>query len=432
MKIRCTACQTIYEISMDVPLGQRFKCTCGTKFPYNEESAVVEGEDVPPVSFTLCTGCGARLDTEHLLPGQSFVCPLCKHKNRVGQDLPDPEDPETSTDETAPKAVGLAKADDLAEGTQIGHCRIARKLGVGAMGAVYLAHHTTLDIPVVIKVLLPSFVNRPEFKDRFYREAHTTAQLNHPNIVRVLDCGEEGDLLYLVMEYVDGGNLKDLLAREGRLRPELVIQIARSVCRGLVAAARHEIIHRDVKPDNIMYTSDGVFKLADLGLAKKVTKAPQDATLTVSPTSMGTPHYMSPEQAVDARTCDARSDIYALGATMYHLLCGGPPFDAPTSDEVLRMHITGHCEPPSVLNPDVPSQLDKVIGRAMMKRPEYRYQSAARMLQALDELSDETAGSNTVEGGTGRSGRAFLIWSTVLLAILSILLTIYHVFLRPG
>ncbi len=426
MKIRCPLCQTVYAVSLEVAPGQRLQCTCGHKFPFNAESAVVEPEGSGAVPYTLCRGCESRLDTISLWPGQSFICPLCKTRNVVGEGSTVTTDEDSGSDPSDINDAELNSQRDLVAGDIVAHCRIVKKLGNGAMGAVYLAMHTTLDIPVVMKVLLGRFLKKPEFKARFYREARTAAKLDHPNVVRVLDCGEEKGLLYLVMEYVDGGSAKDLLAREGKLSSEMVVGIAKCVCRALIAAARIEIIHRDIKPDNIMRTTDGSFKLSDLGLAKTISRGARDAALTLDRTPLGTPHYMSPEQALDARSCDARSDIYSLGATMYHLLCGRPPFDAPTSSQVLRKHMNGTCPPPSKLNNEVPAKLDEIIGKAMMKRPEYRYASAEEMLLALRDLFDD---DDSVSAGADRtvSIMVYLLVGLALSAtVLALLLAMFR------
>lgn len=324
MKLRCPECKTVHTLGFEPKSDQHITCFCGAKF--------------------------------------------------------------TCEDSVLPEEIRQDEA--IESGTLIGRCKIVRKLGEGAMGSVYLAEHMTLSISVAIKVMAPKYSAVEEFKQRFYREAQIAAKLNHPNIVRVLDCGNEDGLLYLIMEYIDGGDVQQTLSTKGRLDIDEVKEIALCVASALSAAAKHHIVHRDIKPENIM-VSEGTYKLADLGLAKQeLGQSPvEDANLTQVRIGMGTPLYMSPEQAVDAKSCDGRSDIYALGATMYHLLCGRPPFPGKTTYEILTQHIKGSCSPPGKINPDVPPQLEKIIGRCMMKRPEDRYQTADDLWAALDSCA---------------------------------------------
>jgi len=366
--------------------GQKIECSCGHKFYFGEDTLVrAENENA-----NACPICGANLDLTGTPPGAEVKCENC------GAALELAVEDEGGEGQTRLHAALPQGGAGIAPGTTLGRCRIEHELGRGAMGAVYLAQHLTLDIPVAVKVMLPRYGNVEEYKARFYREARTAARLNNPNVVRVHDCGEENGLLYLVMEYVDGGSVKDLLDAKGRLDVPEVVEIGKAVCRALIEAARHNIVHRDIKPDNIMRTSDGIYKLADLGLAKQISDQSFDAALTMASVSMGTPFYMAPEQAIDARSCDARADIYALGATLYHLLCGRPPFTGDKTYEIMQQHVSGTCPPPSAINRGVPPELDRIIGRAMMKKPEDRYESAAEMLEALQAF----AGTSTSTGGT--------------------------------
>lgn len=327
-----------------------------------------------------CPSCGSIHSVSfELMPGQDVEC-SCGERFQIG--------PETTLGGTVAAA---ADADtELEEGMLIGRCRIERRIGKGAMGDVYLARHMTLDIPVAVKILRSRFAQQTEFKKRFYREARTAARMDHPNVVRVLDCGEDDGALYLVMEYMSRGAVRNMLDRSGKPLPqEAVLEMGIAMCRALEAAWNHGIVHRDVKPDNIMVASDGTYKLADLGLARELVSG--ESGLTVQFTGLGTPHYMAPEQAFDAGTCDIRADIYSLGATLYHAACGNPPFQAKTSAEVLRQHARSTCPPPTRVNPQLHKGFDAVLGRAMMKRPEHRYQNPSEMLAKLLELQKRIA-----------------------------------------
>ncbi len=398
MKLRCPECGTVHELSAVPAAGESLECVCGHRFfssPGGGEEA-----DGSEAGGPRCPACGGVVDMAGFGVGEELVCPHCGTVSVVSRSESGIGAGAGGRQAGAPeKGNGPAAGamERLPAGTVLGRCRIDRILGQGAMGVVYLARHETLDIPVAVKVLLPELASQSEYKARFYREARTAARLNHPNIVRVHDCGEEGDLLYLVMEYVDGGNLRDLLDARGRLDLRTTLEIGIAMCHALEEAARHGIVHRDIKPDNIMRTRDDVYKLADLGLARQIAENRKgtDGGLTMTAMAMGTPYYMPPEQAVDARTCDARADIYALGATLYHLLVGRPPFTGKTTFEIVRQHISGTCPPPSSLNTEIPKALDAVLGRAMMKSPEQRYATAGEFLEALEQVH---AG---LEGGSG-------------------------------
>jgi len=399
-KVRCLDCRKVFDVDMDVFPGQHFQCLCGHKFAFGPESAVAEATSSTVGSFTTCSGCGAALDLSSLPPEQEFICPLCSVRNHPGNNqIISSASPEISG--PAAHAIPLkstsCQADQLNSGMVVGHCQIKRKLGEGAMGVVYLGQHTTLDVPVALKVMLPQFARQESFKQQFYREAQTAARLNHPNVVRVLDCGEHDGFLYLIMEYVDGGNLDDELRRDGRLPPERVLAVGKCIASALVAASRLQIVHRDIKPANIICTRDGHVKLADLGLAKQLSSQGHTGKLTVANVTMGTPYYMSPEQALDAGSCDARADIYSLGATMYHLLTGRPPFMGPDNLTIFRLHASGRCDPPSRFNKDISPCFEMVIARMLMKRPEDRFADADAVLQALEGI--DLKASNSVPAG---------------------------------
>src|SRR5438067_5591546 len=219
-----------------------------------------------------------------------------------------------------PARSGSQSATDPAHDLRrLGEFRILRRLGEGGMGAVYLAYHEANDRQVALKVLADGLASNQTYVDRFYREAKSGALLNHPNIVRTLGAGQDRvtGKHYLVMEFVDGPSAHALLDRFGRLPVADAVHVVLDVARALEHAQSRNIVHRDIKPDNILITRTGVAKLADLGLAKRTDES---SNLTLARQGFGTPYYMPYEQAMNARTADGRSDIYALGATLYHLL----------------------------------------------------------------------------------------------------------------
>jgi len=264
----------------------------------------------------------------------------------------------------------------------LGRCKLKQRLGEGAMGVVYLADHTTLQISVAVKVLSTRMV---EFSaggaQRFVQEARIAARLNHPNIVRVYDCGRQGELYYIVMDYIAGETCRQRLDRGERFEWKEAVRIIAAVASGLEAASQQGVIHRDVKPDNIMIDSKGVPRITDLGVAKLMMDSA--ASQTAAESILGTPYYISPEQARDPRSVDFRSDIYSLGGTLFHMVFGKPPFDAHSIYEVVNKHVKEPVIFPRSEVPDVPAALCDVIAKMMAKDPEDRYQSYGELLADL-------------------------------------------------
>jgi len=278
------------------------------------------------------------------------------------------------------------KAQEVEEAPAIPNWTIIRKLGQGGMGAVYKAVHNVMSKKVVaMKVLAPNLAGNPDFVARFEREAKSAGALDHPNVVAGVDFGHTiTGAPYFAMEFVDGCSAKDLLEKHGKLTVGDALKIVYDVTRALEHAADCKLIHRDIKPDNIMIVrKDGTVKLADLGLAKQTD---DDSGLTQSGSGFGTPYYMPPEQARNAKHVDARSDIYALGATLYHLLAGKAPFTGDTAMEVLIAKEKGTYPKASAANPDVTPQVNLLIDKMMAKDPAHRFQSASEVLKQLDVL----------------------------------------------
>jgi serine/threonine-protein kinase len=239
------------------------------------------------------------------------------------------------------------------------------------MAKVFKATDTRLGRTVAIKVLAPEYAHNQDYVQRFQREATAAARLNSPNIVGVYDSGSAGDVHYLVMEYVQGRTLAEVLAQDGRLLPERAIEIADHIASALSAAAAAGIVHRDIKPGNVMLTADGQVKVMDFGIAR------MDTGQTVAQTQavMGTASYLSPEQA-QGGPVDSRSDLYSLGVVLYEMLTGRPPFAGDSAVSVAMQHVQDSPTPPSQLATGTPPALDAVIMRALAKNPANRYQSA--------------------------------------------------------
>jgi eukaryotic-like serine/threonine-protein kinase len=265
-----------------------------------------------------------------------------------------------------------------------GRYQLGSLLGAGGMARVYLATDRVLERQVAVKVLRASDAQDPLFVERFRREARAAARLSHPNIVAVFDSGSDADQPYLVMEYVPGQSLAQLLARQGRLAPRRVVELAIQVCAALAAAHAQGLVHRDIKPANVLVGPDGQVKVTDFG----IVKASAATTLTGTGTVLGTAAYLSPEQA-HGGPVDARSDLYGLGCVLYELVCGGPPFGSGADRSpvaIATRHVSELPEPPSARNPQVDPALETVMLTALAKDPAQRYQSAVELHHALERV----------------------------------------------
>ncbi|HTP09237.1 MAG TPA: protein kinase, partial [Anaerolineae bacterium] len=271
-------------------------------------------------------------------------------------------------------------------GTTVGQYHIVEAIGHGGMAVVYKAQQPALDRFVALKVLLPHQAGTPEFRERFTREARAIAQLNHPNILPVMDYGQSGDLAYLVMKYVAGGTLADRLKHPIDLATtaRLIAQIAAA----LDHAHQRSILHRDVKPSNVLLDEGEWVQLADFGLAKMLAG---EEDLTISGLSLGTPAYLSPEQG-QGLPCDRHADIYSLGVIVYEMVTGRLPFTAETPMGVIVKHIYDQPPPPRVLNPQLPEPLEAVVLKALAKSIDQRFHSAGELAAALQRVISSAPG----------------------------------------
>jgi hypothetical protein len=270
--------------------------------------------------------------------------------------------------------------------------QVVRLLGKGGMGSVYLAEHRRMGRPVALKVIDPHLLSHEGALSRFQQEVRAAAQLHHANIVAAYDADQAGDWHFLVMEYVEGQNLADYLAETGPLDVAQACDVARQAALGLHHAHERGMVHRDIKPHNLMRVPSGQVKVLDFGLARFVAEpggaAASDSTATLLPLTgagavMGTADYIAPEQARDAHGADPRADVYSLGCTLYHLLAGRPPFPGGTAAEKLARHAAEEPTPLPALRPEVPVGLAAVVGRMMAKQPKDRYPTAAAAAEAL-------------------------------------------------
>ncbi|PCJ58269.1 MAG: hypothetical protein COA79_13505 [Planctomycetota bacterium] len=263
------------------------------------------------------------------------------------------------------------------------------KLGKGGMGQVFKARQKSLDRLVAIKILPKDLCKNKEFVGRFKREARLAGKFYHPNAIQVYDIGDHKGQLYYIMEYVRGGSLKDKLNRDGRLDQMFVLQVIKEVLAVLKEAESMNIVHRDIKPDNIMLTLENVVKLADLGLAREID---DDSGLTQQKIAIGTPHYMAPEQA-QGKAVDVRADQYALGVTAFHLLTGKPPYTGKNNMEILVQHVKADMPKPSSFWPNISPHLDKLVIKMTEKDPKKRFQTIDEALKAVEKVSKAMDGN---------------------------------------
>lgn len=302
-----------------------------------------------------------------------------------------------SSQKSSKKAAGLENIPE-----QLGGYEVLKVLGKGGMGAVLLGRQISLDRKVALKIMHANLSKNAAFVARFTREAYAAAQLTHHNVVQVYDIGEEKGTHFFSMEYVAGQSLMDLVKEKGKLDAEVAVGYILQAARGLRYGHKQGMVHRDIKPDNLMLNTDGVVKVADLGLVKlpksvdgqssgldesAMTEIEEDddGRLTRAGIVMGTPTYMPPEQAIDSANVDQRADIYSLGCSLYVLVTGKPPFQGKTAMEVMTKHKTEPVVPPEVIVKRVPKALSVILLKMLAKNPADRYQTMDEVIVALEE-----------------------------------------------
>jgi serine/threonine protein kinase len=260
--------------------------------------------------------------------------------------------------------------------------RLLRRIGSGGMSTVFLSYDVNTDSPVAVKLLADHLAHSREFVSRFYREAHLSRLLSNPFLVRGISSGYDPEVAkhYLILEYVDGPTAQIALNRIGRFPVGTAVKIGLDIAQALSFLHSRQYIHRDVKPDNILLHPSGTAKLVDLGLAKRLN---DDAHLTSVSQGVGTSYYMSYEQSVNANFVDGRSDIFALGATLYHLLAGDVPFQGATHEEIIKGKHDDMFRPLAQHNPDVPRELTDIIARTLVRDPRSRFQTVDELAEAL-------------------------------------------------
>ncbi len=311
-------------------------------------------------------------------------------------------------EKTAPGPAGnpgVPTPDDDLTGKTLGDFRLLRRLGQGGMGQVYLGEQVSLQRKVAVKILRAELAADQTALRRFEVEAHAVARMTHANIVQVYAFGSCEGIHYMAMEFVDGRNLREYLARKGPPDVLLALSIMRQVAAALQRAGEHGIVHRDIKPDNILLTRKGEVKVADFGLSRRQDGDQASLNLTQSGVTMGTPLYMSPEQ-VQGKKVDARTDMYSFGVTCYHMLAGHPPFNGQSAFEVALQHVQNEPVPLAKVRPDLPADLCAIVARMMAKDPEQRYQTGRDLLRDLSRVRESLPGvtgasrSPLVSGGS--------------------------------
>ena len=329
-----------------------------------------------------CAGCNVKYRVRGTVPGKTYRCPKCIQPLSE----PEPKDGQekTYTLEHDAGEQGAQRKDKMV-GQTIEQYRILEVVGKGGMGTVYKAEHLNLDRTCALKILSPELVYRDEiYVDRFLREARSAAGLNHPNVVLVYNVGGTEDTYFIEMEYVAGKSLQEVMSGSRGLSFDRATHIAICVANALQAAQENGLVHRDIKPDNILLGDDGSVKVTDFGLAKTVETVTH---ITQTGSVMGTPYFMAPEQC-EGEEADGRSDTYALGATYYYVLTGRLPFVGKTALAIMYKH--KHDEVPDIrrLRPEFPEALQEFLAKAMAKKPEDRFQTAAEMLAGLETLAE--------------------------------------------
>lgn len=441
IEVRCPGCSRTLRVP-DTAQGKKIRCPkCSQVFPVSQASGKETSPSAPapprpaprpaPEMDPLASGAAVPLGkTQADAPAPRKTAPKKpaprNDPNVTGDFTPDPEAPDRTqaldgferqervdatsvfdeSESDTPRRATRTDRDDGESGASadmprsLGGYDVLKELGRGGMGTVYLGRQVSLDRLVALKVMNPDKARNPGFVARFTREAYAAAQLVHHNVVQIYDIGADHDTHFYSMEFVKGESLMDQLRREKKLDAEVAVGYILQAARGLKFGHDMGMVHRDVKPDNLLINDQGIVKVADLGLVKipmtpdsedLADEAGKDVGSAALPhhvtrvgVAVGTPTYMSPEQAKDAASVDARADIYSLGCTLYILLTGKPPFEGKTVIEVLTKHAQAPIVPPDVIVKRVPKALSAILVKMMAKRPEDRYTDMGGVIAALE------------------------------------------------
>ncbi|MBI3271244.1 MAG: protein kinase [Planctomycetes bacterium] len=344
-----------------------------------------------------CEGCGTKYNVSGLEPGKTIKCMKCGANLVVPKRIVSPGVEGT---------VHLHPSGDPLVGKVLGGCKIMQKVGKGGMASVYKAKHLGLDKLFAVKILPPASAANEDLIKRFISEARAMAKISHPNIVQVHNVAREQGYNFIVMDLVEGRTVTEVLAELRRILPDDALRIIAETARGLGVAHKHQIVHRDVKPDNIMMSPKGEVKVMDFGLAQDVQTATGSKGQAANPMMIaGTPYYMSPEHW-SGKGVDARSDIYSLGVTLYYILTGHKPFVAGDTLALMQLHARGEIPSPKKYVDNLADSIISVIFKMMAKKPSARYQNAEELLKDLDRIKSgleplamQAGGGKSVECG---------------------------------
>lgn len=337
-----------------------------------------------------CVKCNAKYNTESLGAGQMFACQRCGTTVVVGQKTTAEAYTNTPIGTPIQQQANTENSDPMI-GKVIDGVTIIRPLGKGAAGIVYYGKSTD-GKEIAVKTLHPKFAKQDRVIKRFKREAESGLKLRHKHFVEFFSYGEFEGFYYITMEFVDGSTLKDLLKEsEKQMNDRTKLLVGLHVAKALAFAYDHKMIHRDIKPDNIMITKDGVAKLTDMGLAKEVydeESASEDMNLTKTGVTLGTPYYMPPEQIQDSKRADCRSDIYSLGATLFHLFGGRPPYFGGGMMDVMKKIMEDPIPRLNEVKPEVPQNISDLIYKMIERDPNERYQTPQALLKDMQRVLD--------------------------------------------
>ncbi len=326
-----------------------------------------------------CAECGHQYNVKEFNPNKEYTCLNCGGPLSAPETVSSLDIQGTAVDTETVKA----SMDDRFIGKEIGGCEIMTKLGEGGMGSVYKARHLALNKIVAVKVMSNALMGEIHRK-RFLREARAAAQLEHMNIIQVHDTGAQEGYNYIVMQFIDGQSVQKMISTQGRFEQKEALRVIHDAADALAFAHKRHMIHRDIKPDNIMLTSEGVVKVADFGLVKS-TEIEKDLTGMSQSMLMGTPHYMSPEQ-FEGKIIDHRTDIYSLGVTLYYMLTGQKPYEGTTPYQVMQGHLQQELVDPSNLAEDIYPAVSQIVKKMMARERERRYPSCEEIEADIDKV----------------------------------------------
>jgi len=318
---------------------------------------------------------------------ETYVCPSCQENI----DWDDSNGDEFVECLNCGDKLRAPNAPMFSKGTVIGDYVVEKRLGIGGMGEVYLAEQKSMMRPVALKVLQPDLVEDKSYLERFYREVRTLAQIEHPNIVKAIETGYEDNICYFSMTYIEGNDLKHKLDREGKMSELDALHVILNVAMALQFVwERHKIIHRDIKPANIILTEENEVKLMDLGISKTISEN-KPADLTIAGMMVGSPYYVSPEQARAEKDIDWRADQYSLGASFYHMLVGSLPFDSENAMTIIAAHLSKPIPDPRIKNPDISDRSANIIGQMMQKDRDDRFVTWDDAIEAIEDAIEEVS-----------------------------------------